>query len=145
MSTEDLPSHEHKDTTEECSFDELARGMAEGAISRGRVLKLVGAAILGSALSIFALPGKAHARHRYHRRRRRGPTCFLNVGDDCTAACPGLYCTACCTGLCSRDTTNQVCCLPSGAPCPGTVCTTECLLLCCSEGCKIDNGIGVCQ
>jgi hypothetical protein len=46
MSTEDPPRYD-EDITEEYSFDELAKGMASGAISRGRALKLVGASFLG--------------------------------------------------------------------------------------------------
>lgn len=53
------PSRE--ELTEERSFDELTRGLASGTISRGRALKLVGAAFLGGALSIFSMPGEAHA------------------------------------------------------------------------------------
>jgi hypothetical protein len=46
MSTEGLPRYD-EDIAEEYSFDELAKGMASGAISRGRALKLVGASLLG--------------------------------------------------------------------------------------------------
>ena len=34
-------------------LDTVATGMAEDAISRGRAIKLAGAALLGSALSVF--------------------------------------------------------------------------------------------
>ncbi len=51
-----LPTRE--DTTEEFSFDELAKGLASGRISRGRALKLVGAAILGGGV-LTLLPGVA--------------------------------------------------------------------------------------
>lgn len=61
MSAEDkefgkLPTRE--DTTEEFSFDELAKGLASGRISRSRALKLVGAAILGGGV-LTLLPGVA--------------------------------------------------------------------------------------
>jgi hypothetical protein len=45
-----------KNSTEEHSFDELARGVAEGNLSRGRALKAVGAAFVGGLASLFALP-----------------------------------------------------------------------------------------
>ncbi len=48
----------------ESSLDNLARGMGEGTITRGRAIKLAGAALLGSALSIFAGAEVAEARHR---------------------------------------------------------------------------------
>ena len=39
------------------SFDELARGLASGSISRGRVLRLMGAAVVGGTLaSVRLLP-----------------------------------------------------------------------------------------
>jgi hypothetical protein len=44
----------------ERSFDELATGLASGSISRGRALKLMGAALVGSALAF--IPGVAQAR-----------------------------------------------------------------------------------
>jgi hypothetical protein len=47
-----------EDETGEHSFDELARGVADGTLSRSRALKAVGAAVLGGLLSIFALPSR---------------------------------------------------------------------------------------
>lgn len=44
--------------TGEHSFDELAKGVADGTLSRSKALKAVGAAILGGLLSIFALPSR---------------------------------------------------------------------------------------
>jgi hypothetical protein len=44
------------------TFDELARGIAEGNISRGRALKLAGAAILGSTGLLSLFPGLAGAQ-----------------------------------------------------------------------------------
>ena len=56
----------------EHSFDELARGLAGGAISRARAMRLVGAAIFGGALGFFSLPDEAEARRRRRRRGGRG-------------------------------------------------------------------------
>ena len=50
-------------------LDGLATGMAEGTISRGRAMKLAGAALLGSALSVF-LAEDAEAVTLRERRRR---------------------------------------------------------------------------
>jgi hypothetical protein len=41
------------------SFDELARGLASGTLSRGKAIRLMGAALLGGALASF--PGTAWA------------------------------------------------------------------------------------
>jgi hypothetical protein len=41
------------------SFDELAKGLASGRVSRGKALRLVGGALLGAALA--SVPGVAWA------------------------------------------------------------------------------------
>ena len=52
------------------SFDSLSKEMANGSISRGEALKLVGAALLGGAFaSLF--PATAQARRSSRRRRGR--------------------------------------------------------------------------
>ena len=50
------------DTSEGHHFDELTKGLASGTISRGRALKLAGAAILGSTGLLALFPGKARAQ-----------------------------------------------------------------------------------
>ena len=45
--------------TRESSFDELARGLASGNLTRGKALRLMGAALVGGALASF--PGTAWA------------------------------------------------------------------------------------
>jgi hypothetical protein len=54
---------------EERSLDNLAMGMGEGTITRGRAIKLAGAALLGSALSVFAGAEAADAQVRRCGRR----------------------------------------------------------------------------
>jgi hypothetical protein len=44
------------------AFDELTKGLASGTISRGRAMKLAGAAILGSTGLLALFPGKAQAQ-----------------------------------------------------------------------------------
>jgi hypothetical protein len=51
-------------------LDDLATGMADGTITRGRAIKLAGAALVGSALSLFVADDAAEAHNR--RRGRRG-------------------------------------------------------------------------
>ena len=46
--------------TRESSFDELARGLASGDVSRGKALRLIGAALVGGTLA--SIPGVAFAR-----------------------------------------------------------------------------------
>ncbi len=87
------------DATEEYTFDEVAKNLASGVFSRGRALKLIGAAALGAVLPSFLLPVTAEAR----RRRKRRPRC-LPSGFPCAVACGGainVACAACCTGFCA--------------------------------------------
>ena len=55
---------------EEHHLDALAKGMAEETIPRGRAIKLAGAALVGSALSLFVADDAAEAHNR--RRDRQG-------------------------------------------------------------------------
>ena len=61
-------------------LDAMATGVAEATISRARTIKLTGAALLGSALSLFVAAGEAEAHHlsdeRRRCRRRGGTYCF---------------------------------------------------------------------
>jgi hypothetical protein len=63
MPTEGQYRHHPEDTTEEHSFDELARGLASGALSRRKVLKLVGIALLGGVGLSALFPSEAEANH----------------------------------------------------------------------------------
>ena len=64
-------------------FDDLATGLQTGAISRGKAIKLTGAALAASALGIFASEEEAEARRRCRtlscrekcRRCRRSGRC----------------------------------------------------------------------
>ncbi len=60
MTIEDRPQEvPREDMSEEYSFDELAKGLATGALSRRQALKLAGAALLGGAFGFFSLQGPA--------------------------------------------------------------------------------------
>jgi hypothetical protein len=70
-----------EDETGEYSFDGLAKGVADGSLSRSKALKAGGAAIFGGLLSIFALPSRdADAA----RRRRLPKTLWAVVNADGT-------------------------------------------------------------
>jgi hypothetical protein len=64
-------------------FDDLATGLQTGAITRGKAIKLTGAAIAASALGIFSSEEAAAARRRCRtlscrekcRRCRRSMRC----------------------------------------------------------------------
>lgn len=74
----------------EYSFDELAKGLAYDALSRGQALKLIGGAILGAVLTVPFWPKDAEARHsrksrhkRHHHRRVRRRLCPTGVTSGC--------------------------------------------------------------
>jgi hypothetical protein len=110
-------------------FDKLAQDLADGTISRGHVLKIAGAAILGAFLPVLT-PQAAKARRRHHRRLRnrcKKPTnkCFSN--SDC---CKGERC------YCRRPPDGQGFCAPKGRKykCPPPhsppISTDECIAAC---------------
>ena len=74
-------------------FDELASGLASGSISRGRALRLMGAALVGGTLASLGI-GEAAADP---------PGCKRN-GKNCTKD------KVCCSGIC----TEGHCACPSG-------------------------------
>jgi hypothetical protein len=68
-------------------FDDLARGLADGTLTRGKALRLMGAAVVGGALGSLGI-GEASADP---------PGCKRN-GKTCTRG------TQCCSGNCSGGT-----------------------------------------
>src|SRR5215213_4455284 len=74
------------------SFDELAKGLANGTLSRGKAIRLVGGALLGAALG--SIPGVAWADdcRRLGRECRRDSQCCskncVRRGDDKVCGCP---------------------------------------------------------
>jgi hypothetical protein len=56
----------------ERSFDELARGLASGTLSRGKAIRWMGGALLGAALASF--PGVAWANDCGRLGRAGAPT-----------------------------------------------------------------------
>jgi hypothetical protein len=84
-------------------FDDLVMGLADGTLTRGQALKVVGGAILGTALGFMGVgffgadEADARGRHsrdpRHHRKkghRRRVSICPVNVKAGCgvTCVCP---------------------------------------------------------
>src|ERR671921_1051794 len=78
--------------TTESSLDELAKGLANGTLSRGKALRWMGGALLGAALA--SVPGVAWADdcRRLGRECRRDSQCCskncVGRGDDKVCACP---------------------------------------------------------
>jgi hypothetical protein len=94
------------------SFDELTRGLASGTLSRGKALRLMGAALVGGALA--SIPGIAWAKPKpagrkcNHNHQCESGQCVdgrcLGGGPICTPSCP-----ANCSCLPSADGTTTIC------------------------------------
>ena len=83
----------------EHSFDELARGLASGSISRGRALRLMGAALVGGTLASLGMGGEAAGAP---------PGCKRN-GKKCKKD------EQCCSRRCVNGTCANT---PTAEPCP---------------------------
>jgi hypothetical protein len=79
----------------ERSFDELARGLASGSVSRRRALRLMGAALVGGTLASLGIAEAA-----------ADPPGCKRAGKHCTRG------TQCCSGNCANGTCAAAC--PSG-------------------------------
>jgi hypothetical protein len=88
-------------------FDDMARALDTGAISRSRAIKLTGAALVASALGLFASRG-AEAQDVDIAVKRRN--CLRRGGDFCSRK----GCRACC-GRGGRR--RKACCGPKGCGC----------------------------
>jgi hypothetical protein len=126
-----------EDHTGEHSFDELARGLVTGSVSRRKALRLMGAALLGGALA--SIPGVALAAPCPSGQTlcpERGVRPFCCEGVCCKGGGgPGFCCPAqspqCCKarGQTACCDTGTICCLtPDGLTCTDTVTTCEQLL-----------------
>ena len=137
------------------SLDELARNLTTSNISRGRVLKIMGSALLGSVLA--AVPGVAWADDRCPEGQTRcGDRCVnLQTNErhcgSCSNRCRSTQ--TCCKGRCvnlqrnerhcgscfHRCAEGEECvsgeckpsCIPNGEPC-----TEATALQCCSGTCS---------
>jgi hypothetical protein len=124
------------------SFDELASGLASGSISRGRALKLMGAALVGGTLASLGI-GEAGAddlckpegkKCRKDKQccsgicsrsgtsrsgtcacQENGVTC-ASASECCSGNCVNGQCSACPAGDCFFGTLNQNTCTCECAP-----------------------------
>src|SRR5919112_1578990 len=80
---------------EEGFFDDLARGLADGTLTRGRALRLMGAALVGGSLASLGI-----------REASADPPGCKRLGKNCTRdtqCCAGLVCPS---GTCQTPTTT---------------------------------------
>ncbi len=93
------------------SFDELSRVLANGTLSRGRVLKLMSVSVLGSLVGLGALAGPAAAA-----RRTRERTALASSSCTQDSQCKGGR--RCCAGSCVNLKGDQNNCGECGNACP---------------------------
>jgi len=96
----------------EGSLDELAMGLESGALSRGKAIKLGGAALVASTLGLFASQGAgaqevelAVTRRGCRRHYRRSDFCRNRQGENCSVCCN------------RRSRHPKACCGPRGCTC----------------------------
>ena len=104
------------------SFDELARGLADGSVTRAKALRLMGAALLGGTLASLGMGGEAAGAPP--GCKRNGKKC-KNGNQCCSGNCEGETCV--CIPVCEPCTENRQCC--SG------ICDTEFTGVCSGQGC----------
>src|SRR5215212_430252 len=120
---------------EEGFFDELARGLADGSLTRGKALRLMGAALVGGTLGSLGI-GEAGADPP--GCKRNGKHCTRN--DQC---CGNLVCVS---GTCQEaqttttpttSTSTTPMCQPIDGTCSanGQCCSGRCAGSMCAEPC----------
>jgi hypothetical protein len=140
--------------TAESSFDELTRGLASGSISRGRALRLMGAALVGGTLASLGVGGVAVADNECKptgKKCRKDKQCCSGacVGGTC-AACPSgqvLCGGSCVSNSCLTNTTTCQCECPSGTlTLSNGTCVTSCFVGDCPgcEGCAVGISANYC-
>ncbi len=92
-------------------LDDLAIGLESGAISRGKAIKLGGAALVASALGLFASAEGAQGQTVTTEGARR--RCHRRGGDFCRTTEGSQNCHICCRHRHRR----KACCGPSGCNC----------------------------
>jgi len=129
--------------TTERSFDELARGLANGKLTRRKALGMLGGALLGGALASVpgmawaAKPGCASGVTCKGKCCPVGATCAKGAGGGCTCSTGQTVCSGQCVSL----TTNQNC-GSCGSACSGGK-TCQAGVCACPQG-QTDCG-GVCR
>jgi hypothetical protein len=134
-----------EDTTMEPSFDALAKGLANGTVSRGKALRWMGGALVGAALA--SVPGVAWAKPKPGKQKK------CKDFEDCQGTLPGSECikgqcvcgsgTTLCGGVCcvTESCCGGVCCGGGGQICENDVCVCEPGLTACGGGCCPEGAV----
>ncbi len=130
--------------TRESSFDALAKGMASGTLSRGKALRLMGAALVGGTLTSLGIGGVAAAADLCKptgKKCKKDNQCCSGKceGGTCAPACTsnGATCASgseCCSGICNTTITGTC------GPCRETNASCTSGSECCSGNCSSSSG-----
>jgi hypothetical protein len=129
----------------EYSFDDLARGLADGSVTRGKALRLMGAALVGGALGSLGIREAAADQCKRNGKacKKDKQCCSGNCSSGtCAAACVsvGGACTAddeCCSGACFIPG-GGFCVPPAGSNLVECACMDDSFLNICSAACGSD-------
>lgn len=113
------------------SFDELAKGIASGTISRGQALKLLGGAILGALFASIAISKMAQAAGNGCGGNLPTTPCSLGTSQQQCCIDGQATCNAA-SGLCTCPPRQEVCCHTE----PGS----DLICGCCAAGTTCVNG-----
>jgi hypothetical protein len=160
QSVQDVSSPDSDSVT--TSFDELAKGLATGTLSRGKALRWMGGALVGAALA--SVPGVAWANdcRRLGRECRRDSQCCsrncIRRGDDKVCGCPERQtrCNDRCVNLNRNERHCGSCfnrclegqeCVGGECQCPSgqTCCNGACVSNVCGPGETFESGTCQCQ
>jgi hypothetical protein len=99
-------------------LDDLATGLDTGAITRGRAIKLAGAALVASALAAVGASSADAQELEAEGLRKKRRRCHQDGGDFCSARGSGRSCDVCC-GRGDRSNRKKACCGRNGCSCCG--------------------------
>ena len=100
-------------------LDDLAVGLDTGAITRGRAIKLAGAALVASALGVVgASSANAEEVVEADSLRKKRRRCHQDGGEFCSHRGGGKSCDVCC-GRGNRSRRPKACCGKNGCECCG--------------------------
>jgi hypothetical protein len=143
-----------RDDRREVSFDELAKGLASGDLTRGKALRLMGAALLGGTLA--SVPGIAVAAPKPRpngRKCKQSSQCLSGncQGGVCQAAgCPSgtTECNGSCVTNCTSgqvlDPSTCTCVCPTGTVLDNGQCVSPSPQQCSFPGTCATGGLGPC-
>jgi CXCXC repeat len=123
-------------TTEQRSFDALARGLANGTVSRRKAFRLFGAALASAAVAVV-VPDRASAHHNPGHVKCLGPGSKCATNSQCCSANCALTKEGKICG-CPLDLGQEVICSGSNQQTCNCICTGNS----CANGCCLNN---ICQ